>query len=110
MADTDRLSAALEERLKAWRSVTEAPAIPEAPKDWLVTELDAWFLTTAKTAMPRLLAALEVVLKLAGEAEEVRDYSGYETHGRLVGWRLNPEAVRATVLANLTGEEADDGH
>ena len=63
MADDD-LASALEERLKAWHSVTDAPVIPDAPKDWLVTELDAWFLTTARTAMPRLLAALRAVLEL----------------------------------------------
>ena len=59
-ATTDPAAAALQ----AWRSVMDAPAIPGAPRDWLVTELDAWFITTARTAMPRLVAALEAVLKL----------------------------------------------
>ena len=56
--------------------------------------------------VPLLLKAIEAVLKLADEAQGVRDYSGYETNGRLVGWNLNPAKVREAITAELAKGES----
>lgn len=58
----------------------------------------------------RAVDALDEVLKLADEAKEVRDYSGYETHGRLVGWNLRPAAIHEAISRALLGEEGSDGN
>jgi hypothetical protein len=85
--------------LAAWRSVVNAPEIPDAPKDWLVTELDAWFIATARNAFPRLLAAVEAVLKLT------RDSAGNDRHRERV---LTVGEVREAITRELTGKEAGD--
>lgn len=53
---------------------------------------------------PPLLTALEAVLAQVDQAKEVRDYSGYETGGRLVGWNLNPAKLREAISAALMEE------
>ena len=50
--------------------------------------------------------AVAAVLGLADSAEEVRDHSGYETSGRLVGWRgCGPHDIREAITRELLGEE-----
>lgn len=54
-------------------------------------------------------AAIDAVLKQADSAREVRDCSGYETGGRLVGWNLSPARVREAIRRELLGKDAADG-
>jgi hypothetical protein len=71
-----------------------------------IRKLDrTWARPRSPDDVPRLLAAIDAVLKLAEEATEVRDYSGYETHGRLVGWRLSPAAVHEAISSALLGSQ-----
>lgn len=111
-----------------WEENETFPAViasdgdPAKAETWLIAagrgsadpEANAEFTAIARTTMPRLLKAVEAVLKLADDAEEVRDYSGPETHGRLVGWRLNPAQLREAISSALTGtqlgEDGKHGH
>lgn len=65
---------------------------------------DTWHLVGRDVS--RLLVAVEAALKAVDEAEEVRDYSGPETHGRLVGWDLDPAKLREAISSALTGKDA----
>lgn len=53
--------------------------------------------------------ALKAVLKLAADTREVRDYSGYETDGRLAGWDLSPAKLREAITTALSGEAKTSG-
>ena len=124
MTETDPLTAALER----WKAATEAAT----PGPWeahsrlrqysiwhdeldqpLAREVRNWddavFMSAARTAMPRLVAAVGAVLELAGDAKGVRDYSGPETYGRQVGWTLDPAKVREAITTSLSRKEGSDG-
>ena len=59
---------------------------------------DAKFITEARTAMPLLVAAVEAVLKLADEANEL-EVSGV----RLDWWTLSPAQIREAIRRALNG-------
>lgn len=121
----DSLSSALDE----WRAIEQAAD----PGPWEVTGIsyeDIWseskggfiaetfggtesarLIVTARTAMPRLIKAVEAVLKLAGDWD--REASGGPL-AILLGARAQAHqdcaaALRETIRTALTGEEAGDG-
>ena len=60
--------------------------------------------------IPRLLKALEAVLKLADGARSLDDEYVVDTDSyRPVSWNLNPASVREAITAELNGKEAGDG-
>jgi hypothetical protein len=79
-------------------------------------------LAKAENDVPRLLAALEAVLKLADEAipavgtappdcTDACDTGPCNCSGesRDVAWTLDPAAVRKAIIRELSGEESRDG-
>ena len=70
-------------------------------------EADAEFIVTARTAMPRLLAAVKAVLKAADRLD-----SGREPYGHLVNRHEAADAFRETIRAALsgTGKGGGDEH
>jgi hypothetical protein len=51
--------------------------------------------------VPRLLAAVEAVLKLADDAQEYDTFGSGDMH-----WDITPDGIREVVRSALTGEEA----
>jgi hypothetical protein len=103
--DDDRVASTL----AAWRSVVNAPEIPDAPKDWLVTELDAWFIATARNAFPRLLAAIEAALKVADQLPPQGPPSSALEEDRMWIRQECADMIREAITRELTGKEAGDG-
>ena len=68
---------------------------------------DAAFIVAARTDVPRLLAALDEVLKLAGEAKPAGWDFGPDGMHAPVSWDLDPAAIRDAVTRELTGEGND---
>lgn len=61
--------------------------------------------TLVREDVPRLLGALDAVLKLADDATPVeRDYGGEP-----IWWNLTPEEIRKAITSKLTGEESTSG-
>ena len=56
--------------------------------------------------VPRLLAAVEAVLKLAAAAKPVTWWNGTRS---AAAWTLDPEEVGAAITRALLGEEKEDG-
>lgn len=73
------------------------------------TPADAEFIVTARTAMPRLVAAVERILELAGGAAVTLSACGVS--GRCscgehpVAWNFDPAEVREAITRELTGQE-----
>jgi hypothetical protein len=58
----------------------------------------------------RAAAAVEAVLKLADNAKPTSFAAVWNGPIKPVAWNLDPEKLRAAVLAALTGKEADHGN
>jgi hypothetical protein len=112
----DPLSAALEE-------IRERSARPLGPSAMALPISSPAIRSLLESAadVPRLLAALDTVLKLADEAGSVLSFPPADCtnacgdgpcncsgESRPAGWDLDPEAVREVITRELT-EEAGDG-
>lgn len=98
MTPDDQLSAALDEI----RSRSRECAPERYYQDWAVPRQH---LAASAADVPHLLAAIEATLILLGEARGCC----YNCGTVPTAWEnFDPAGVRATILANLTGEARDD--
>lgn len=70
---------------------------------------DAAFIAGARSDVPRLLAAVEAVLAVAGDCREASWDFGADGNMRPVAWTLDPEAVREAIARELAGGEKPGG-
>jgi hypothetical protein len=124
MSMADELAAIL----AGWREAASKPPPDMAGREhWLITEADTEFIVTARTAMPRLVAAAERLSELADEwdadaaeldrdiararkSPHASDHAQARTDEALAGELRGCGAkVREIITAALTGKGSSNG-
>lgn len=90
------------------KQILKAPKHGTPYAEYWPDPADAEFIVTARTAFPRLLAAVEAVLKRAGDLEKLRTGppSAEEDEAAARGIRWAARQFREAITRELTGKEA----